>query len=175
MQSRGVEIPMAEGLSESMSRVVAACRGDFVALVSTWAVKLEAVLRIKDAICLNFVSTGQKKTASFLWGGWEEKDLLFVLTFCPASERLYAVEQLTIHSRFFTPPHLRCVGVKLAEASWDFLYEKFFRTILLGRLRSERQEPHPIEDPVIILELFDRLSEEENRSREAMRRSESKT
>src|SRR3989344_3667636 len=104
MQSRGVEIPIAEGLSKSMSRVVAACRGDFVALVSTWAVKLEAVSRIEDAICLNLIPTGQKKTASFLWGGWEEKDLLFVLTFCPASGLPDSVEQFTIHSRFFTPP-----------------------------------------------------------------------
>src|SRR3989344_2881571 len=104
MQSRGVEIPMAEGLGSSLSSVVAAGRGDFVALVSMWAVKLEAVLRIEDAICLNLVSTGQKKTASFLWGGWEEKDLLFVLTFCPPSGLPDSVEQFTIHSRFFTPP-----------------------------------------------------------------------
>ena len=175
MQSQGVEIPEAEGLSKSLSLVAAAGRGDFGALASMWAVNLEAVLRVEDAICLNLVPTGQKKTASFLWGGWGEKDLLFVLTFCPASECPYAVEQFTIHSRFFTPPHLRPVGVKLAEASWDFLYQKFFRAVLVGRLRSELKEPKPIADPVIILELFDRLSEEGKKSRVAAWGSEPKT
>ena len=43
MQSQGVEIPEAEGLSKSLSLVAAAGRGDFGALASMWAVNLEAV------------------------------------------------------------------------------------------------------------------------------------
>lgn len=178
MQSRGVEIPRAEGLSESMSIVVAAGRGDFGAIASMWAMRMEMeVLRLEDAVCLNSESSGPTKKVSFLWGGWEEKDLLFTLTFCPASERPYAVELFTIHSRFFPhpQPHLRPVGVKLADAKWDFLYNKFFRKALLGRLQDEKKKPKPIADPVIILELFDRLLKEDMEYMEAASRSETRT
>lgn len=175
MRSQGVEIPRVEGLSESMSIVVAAGRGDFGAIASMWAMRMEMeVLRLEDEVCLNFEPSGPTKKASFLWGGWEEKDLLFTLTFCPASERPYAVEQFTINSRFFTPPQLRQVGVKLADAEWDFLYQEFFRAVLVGRLRYEREKLKPIADSVIIKELFERLSREENESMEAARRSESR-
>lgn len=170
MEIRGMDARVG-----STGLILAAGNGDFGAMACMWAQRVEVdTLHLEGAIYFRFDSVGPVKNASFLWGGWDEKDLLFTLTFCKASEMPFMVEQFTIHSRFFTPPHLRPVGIKLAEASWDFLYQKFFRAVLVGRLREEKQKPKPIADPVIILELFDRLLKEEMEYMEAARKSESK-